>query len=199
MGSSDARDSRPKPAYGRDEISDAWMLAVADTATARLRERLHVWLDSGETLLGRSSADREQAAEPSPDGSPTVVAVAWFEPVAGEMVQTLAGMQCEAQVESAVLMGLPRWLAATALPESARWVVRVHPMGLALHDPTGQTFARGVAEIPPEWTTAAIAHDKVLAVYGVGDERQEPPPPSRRLRRARDRGAVAAAWVPLQI
>ncbi|MGN9777168.1 hypothetical protein ACTMS0_15600 [Micromonospora sp. H33] len=193
------------PAGTRDEVSDAWVLAVADSARLDRRERLHVWLTTEAMLEGATTpaASQEMFGPDDAEGRPAV-AVAWFEPSVVALAETLTGTQCEAHVESAIMLGLPRWEALTSPSEVATWYVRPHPMGLALHDPTGHTFARGVAEVPATWTTAARAHGWVVAVYGVGRERRTPrdaPLASSlpdRLTLARQDGTIAAARVPLR-
>ncbi|MGK5741209.1 hypothetical protein [Micromonospora sp. URMC 103] len=181
----------------RDEVSDAWMLAVVDEAKAHGQERLHAWLMSDAALHALSAPDRHDSA-PRPTGA-SAVAVAWFEPVAAALVRTLDGRQCEAHVESAAMLGLPRWSPGTAPPDIRTWAVRLHPMGLALHDPTGQSFARGVTDVAPVWTTTAIDQGRVLAVYGVGPQPVDGRAvthPTDRLTSAQDAAAIAAAWVP---
>jgi hypothetical protein len=189
-----------------DEVSDAWMLAVADTAKDHRGEQLHVWLTTQAMLTGADMSATGPAMAATDDAElESTVAAAWFEPSAAALAQTLNGAQCEAHVESAVLLGLPRWQALTPPIEVATWFVRPHPMGLALHDPTGQVFARGVVEVPATWTTAAIARGWAVAVYGVSGQGSRPqseppasPPHVQRLSCARQRGSVAAAWVPLR-
>lgn len=170
----------------RDEISDAWMLAVADAARQLGQERVHVWLASGQVADVRRTGPADQP-------------VAWFAPTRAVAAQTADGRDCEAQVETAVVLGLPRWSPGNLPPQVSSWFVRLHPMGLALHDPSGQVFARGNVEVSTEWTSAALVAG-VLAVYGVADPGTGPEasaPVPQRLIHARRAGLIAAAYVPL--
>ncbi|MBM0230175.1 hypothetical protein [Micromonospora sp. ATA51] len=175
------------------------MLAVADDAKRRGGERLHVWVTSQEKPWA-APFPIPQPGEPSHADGPVGVAVAWFEPASAAWTETLTGSRCEAQVEAAILLGLPRWPSATHPARVTTWGVGLRATGLALHDPTGHVFAYSVAEIPSNWTTAARALGAVAAVYGVGPLQQavHPEPlPAQRLTEARRDGTVAAAWVPL--
>ncbi|MEU1687814.1 hypothetical protein [Micromonospora sp. NPDC005707] len=175
------------------------MLAVADDAKRRGGERLHVWVTSQEQPWS-APARVSQPGEPSHADGPVVVAVAWFEPTSAAWTETLAGSRCEAQVEAAVLLGLPRWPSATHPARVTTWGVALGATGLALHDPTGHVFAYGIADIPSRWTTAARALGAVAVIYGVGPPQQAEHPeplPAQRLTEARRDGTVAAAWVPL--
>ncbi|MCW3819827.1 hypothetical protein ONA91_35865 [Micromonospora sp. DR5-3] len=175
------------------------MLAVADDAKRRGGERLHVWVTS-QDKPSAAPFPIPQPGEPSPADGSMVVAVAWFEPASAAWTETLTGSRCEAQVEAAVLLGLPRWTPATHPATLTTWGVGLHATGLALLDPTGHVFAYGVGETPSTWTTAARALGAVAAVYGVGPLQQtgHPEPlPTQRLTEARRDGTVAAAWLPL--
>lgn len=188
----------PDRSGARDKVSDAWVLAVADDARRRGGERLHVWVTSQEMPCAAPSPI-PQSGEPSHlDGS--MVAVAWFEPAGAAWTETLTGSRCEAQVEAAILLGLPRWTSATHPARATTWGVGLRATGLALLDPSGHVFASGVGEIPSTWTTAARARGAVAVVYGVGPLQQAghlEPLPAQRLTEARRDGTVAAAWVPL--
>lgn len=173
------------------------MLAVADEARGRSHDYLHVWLMTRAAVrdVAMDGSEGVPAQAAAGDGS---IAVAWFEPATAAMAETLAGSQREAQVESAIMLGMPRWRHGAALPIVSTWTVASHPMGLSLHDPTGQRFAHGIAEVVPAWTSSAIEQGAVLTVYGVGPdcrEQQAKPRPAHRLAHARHLGTVAAAWV----
>ncbi|MET7968293.1 hypothetical protein [Micromonospora sp. NPDC005305] len=175
------------------------MLAVADDAKRRGGERLHLWVTSQEEPWAAPSPNPLPGEPPHADG-PVGVAVAWFEPVSAAWTETLTGSRCEAQMEAAILLGLPRWASAAHPERVTTWGVGLGATGLALRDPTGHVFAYGVAEIPSTWTAAARARGAVAAVYGVGPLQQamHPEPlPAQRLTEARRDGTVAAAWVPL--
>ncbi|MFE9957182.1 hypothetical protein [Micromonospora sp. NPDC005299] len=191
--------NQPDSSGVRDKVSDAWVLAVADDAKRRGGERLHVWVTSQEKPWA-APFPIPQPGQPSRADGPVVVAVAWFEPASAAWTETLTGSRCEAQVEAAILLGLPRWPSATHPARVTTWGVGLGATGLALHDPTGHVFAYGVAEIPSTWATAARALGAVAVVYGVGPLQQavhSEPLPAQRLTEARREGTVAAAWVPL--
>ncbi|NJP35561.1 hypothetical protein [Micromonospora thermarum] len=193
-----ARALPPDPALDRDEVSDAWMLAVADEARGRSHEYLHVWLMSNADTRGVAMGTLEDTVPANAAATGGTIAVAWFEPATAVMAETLAGSQREAQVEAAIMLGMPRWLPDAEPPKVSAWMLASHPMGLSLRDPTGQRFAHGIAEVAPAWTSSAIGQGAVLTVYGVGPkchERHADPLHAHRLAYARHLGTVAAGWV----
>ncbi|WP_141684569.1 hypothetical protein [Micromonospora sediminicola] len=183
----DASDPTAAPrARQRDHVSDAWMLAEAETARRRTPEPGAV-----RVLL---LPHRSEAVDRSP-------AVVWFAPGRPAMTEALNGHVHEAQVEAAIVLGLARWGHAASPPPAPGWYARRHAMGLALHDPTGLPFAGGLIEVPVGWTTTALVSG-VIAAYGVPAGSLPPTGDGRRIAQlmsaARRLGLIAAGRVPLR-
>lgn len=172
----------------RDHVSDAWMLAAAETARQRTA-------DPGTVrVLLLPARSRPTAAERAP-------AVVWFAPERPAVAEGSDGCVYEAQVEAAIVLGLPRWAHRTPPATAPGWFARRHAMGLALHDPTGLIFAGGLAEVPVDWTTTALVSG-VIAAYGVPTGHLPRADDGRGVEQlmasARRLGLIAAGRVPLR-
>lgn len=188
---------------GREALNDPGLQAV----TENVDDEVRVCFMSDPEMGGQvqvTGIDPE-TGRPTHEGAELEesIPVAKFEPAKALVVQDRQGKRIEVQSNSAISLGLQRWLGSGSLRTAKDWQVVRTAAGLELRDPSGYVFSRGGLELPPVWVSAAVSRGFVAVVYGCKVGVRTPPgsasysPQDRwaELQGAQKQGIVAAGLV----